>query len=381
MTYASAACVPAPVFPLPRRRTRAVAVGRVAIGGDAPVSVQSMAKCPTTDVEEVVAQTRRVAAAGGDLMRVAVPDRAAVEVLPALVAASPLPMIADIHFDWRLAVAAARAGVAKIRINPGNLGGPEALARVVEACAESGTALRIGVNSGSLEPDLREKYGGATATALAESALRNAELVQQLGMSAAVVSIKAPDVARTVVANRLFAARSDLPLHLGVTEAGSGEAGIVRSAVGVGVLLAEGLGDTLRVSLTAPPEQEARIGRLLLQSLGLQPGPVVISCPTCARLRVDVAALAAEVTKLLQGVEAPIVVAVMGCEVNGPGEAREADLGIAGGRERVVIFRQGRVLRTVPPSAAAAAFREALEALLAERAADLPTPRPKEAKQ
>lgn len=355
-------------FPRPRRRTYSVQVGGVRIGGDAPVSLQSMAKCPTTDVEQVIEQTRRVAAAGGEIMRVAVPDEAAVGALGAIVAESPLPIVADIHFDWRLAAAAVRTGAHKVRINPGNIGGVEAVKGVVEACGEAGIPLRIGVNAGSLEREILARHGGPTAEALAESALRNVELVKGLGFEALVVSIKAADVSRTVTANRLFAAQTDVPLHIGVTEAGPGEEGMVKSAVGIGVLLGEGIGDTVRVSLTAPPEEEIRVGRSILVSMGLRRGPTLVSCPTCARVQIDVAALAEEVRGVLEGVTESLVVAVMGCEVNGPGEAREADIGIAGGRERAVIFRRGRVVRTVPLDDAVAAFREELEEIIGDRA-------------
>ncbi|MBC7288935.1 MAG: flavodoxin-dependent (E)-4-hydroxy-3-methylbut-2-enyl-diphosphate synthase [Armatimonadetes bacterium] len=351
-------------FPARRRRTRPVRVGALTIGGDAPVSVQSMAKCPTTDLDSVAQQIKRVAAAGCDAFRVAVPDMAAVEALPAILEASPMPIIADVHFDWRLAVEAVRRGAHKVRLNPGNIGGRENVARVAEACLEHGAAMRLGVNAGSLERDLLDKYGGATAEALAESALRCASLGQDVGLDAVVISIKAHDVVRTVTANRIFAAESDMPLHLGVTEAGSGAEGLVRSAVGIGVLLAEGIGDTIRVSLTAPPEEEVRAGRLILQSLGLQRGPVVVSCPTCGRTQIPVRELAEEVRTALKDVQAPVVVAVMGCEVNGPGEAREADLGIAGGRERAVIFRSGKVVRTVQKSEAVRALLEELDRLL-----------------
>lgn len=355
-------------FNLRRRASRAVRVGSVTIGGCAPISVQSMAKCPTTDVDQVLEQTRRVAAAGGQLMRVAVPDEASVQALPSIVADSPLPIVADIHFDARLAVAAVEAGAAKIRINPGNIGGDAALAAVARACAERGVPVRIGVNAGSLDRDLRAKHGGATAGALAESALRSVDKMRALGLEDLVVSVKAADVARTVEANRLLAAQTDVPLHLGVTEAGPGDDGVVKSAIGLGLLLSEGIGDTIRVSLTAPPEREVRVARLVLRCLGLQAGPMLVSCPMCARARIDVAGLAAEVAGLLENMSAPVVVAVMGCEVNGPGEAREADVGIAGGRERAVIFRRGEVVRTVPSERSLEALREELEATIASRA-------------
>lgn len=352
-------------FPGARRVSRAVRVGQVTVGGGAPISVQSMAKCPTTDIAQVIDQTRRVAAAGGQLMRVAVPDKASLAALRHIIAESPLPIVADIHFDARLAVGAVEAGAAKIRINPGNIGDEAALAAVAQACAERGVPVRVGVNAGSLERDLLSRHGGATAAALAESALRAVERMRALGVTDLVVSVKAADVERTVLANRLLSAQTDVPIHLGVTEAGPGDDGVVKSAVALGILLSEGIGDTVRVSLTAPPEREVRVAQLVLRSLGLQAGPVLVSCPTCARARIDVAALAAEVSALLEGVSTPLVVAVMGCEVNGPGEAREADVGIAGGRERAVIFRGGRVVRTVPADGALEALREELQALAA----------------
>lgn len=352
-------------FPAPRRVSRAVRVGSVTMGGDAPVSVQSMAKCPTTDVAEVLEQAKRVAAAGGQLFRVAVPDHASLAVLSDIVAGSPLPIVADIHFDARLAVGAIEAGVAKIRINPGNIGDEAALRAIAQACIDRGVPVRVGVNAGSLERDLLAKHGGATAAALVESALRSLDKMRALGVVDLVVSVKAADVARTVQANRLLASQTDVPIHLGVTEAGLGDDGVVKSAIGLGILLAEGIGDTVRVSLTAPPEREVRVARLMLRSLGLQAGPILVSCPTCARARIDVAALAAEVAAMIESISDPIVVAVMGCEVNGPGEAREADVGIAGGRERAVIFRAGEVVRTVPTEQALEALREELQAAVA----------------
>lgn len=355
-------------FPAPRRASRPVRVGSVTIGGGAPVSVQSMAKCPTTDVAEVLEQTKRVAAAGGQLMRVAVPDQASLAALGDIVADSPLPIVADIHFDARLAIGAVEAGAAKIRINPGNIGDEMALGAIAQACVERDVPVRIGVNAGSLERELLAKHGGATAAALAESALRSLDKMRALGVADLVVSVKAADVARTVQANRLLASRTDAPIHLGVTEAGLGDDGVVKSAIGLGILLAEGIGDTVRVSLTAPPEREVRVARLVLRSLGLQAGPILVSCPTCARTRIDVAALAAEVAAMIEGISAPIVVAVMGCEVNGPGEAREADVGIAGGRKRAVIFRGGEVVRTVPTDQALEALRKELETVMANKA-------------
>ncbi len=352
--------------PFPARRTtRAVRVGAVTIGGGAPISVQSMAKCPTTDVQQVLEQTRRVLGAGGQIMRVAVPDEAAAEAVAEIVNHSPLPIVADIHFRADLGRLALEAGVHKLRVNPGNISRRE-LEELAGICAERGVAMRIGVNAGSLERRLLEKHGGATARALAESALEAVRAAEAAGLREIVVSIKAADVARTVAANELFAAETDVPLHVGITEAGPGLDGIVKSAVGIGILLARGLGDTLRVSLTGPPEDEVRAGRSILRALGLTGGPVLVSCPVCGRAQIDVAALAEQVRQLLDEIDADIVVAVMGCEVNGPGEAREADVGIAGGRERAVIFRKGRVVRTVDPARALEALREEILRALEE---------------
>lgn len=343
----------------PRRPTREVSVGGVLIGGGAHVSVQSMAKADTADAQAVLEQVKRCAVAGAQIMRVAVPSAEALDGFERICSESPVPIVADIHFDYRLAVEAARRGAAKLRINPGNIGDDSRLGKVVEAARERNIPIRVGVNAGSLEKDIADKHGGATAAACCESALRSVERMERLGFHDLVVSIKASDVPRTVEANRLFAARSDLPLHIGITEAGFGEAGTVKSAAGIGILLAGGIGDTIRVSLTGDPAQEARVGRQVLQALGLRHGPELVSCPTCGRCKVDLPALAREVADALEGVQESIVVAVMGCEVNGPGEARAADVGVAAGKGRVAVFRAGEVVRTVP-------FEQAAEALRAE---------------
>ncbi len=343
----------------PRRDTRPVEVGDVAIGGGAPVSVQTMTKTDTLDVAATVAQIERSAAAGADLVRAAVPSIEAVDAFERVRSASPLPVIADVHFDHRIAVACAGAGADKLRINPGNIGDDQRLARVIEAATQAGIPIRVGVNSGSLEEDIVERHGGVTAAGLAESAARTVERMRRLGFEELVVSIKAADVPMTVAANRAFAGRSDLPLHLGITEAGFGCAAAVKSAAGLGVLLADGIGDTIRVSMTDPPEDEVEVGIWLLRSLGLRDGPWLISCPTCGRCRVDLATLAREAEAALRELRAPLKVAVMGCEVNGPGEARQADVGLAAGRGRAVIFARGQQLRTVP-------IGEAVEALMQE---------------
>jgi len=347
-------------FPTPRRATRQVRVGSVLIGGGAPVVVQTMTKTDTRDVAATVAQIRRAHAVGCELVRVAVPDEQAAEALREIVRESPLPVVADIHFDYRLALLAIDAGAAKVRINPGNIGGREKLRAVVRAAQERGVALRVGVNSGSLERELREKYGGATAEAMVESALRAVGQVEELGFSDIVVSLKASDVARTVQACRLFAERSDCPQHLGVTEAGLPPAGTVRSAVALGILLGEGIGDTMRVSLTAPPEEEVRAGWEILRAVGLRTrGPVIVSCPTCARCEIDLVALAEAVRERVEEISAPLHLAVMGCAVNGPGEAREADVAICGGKGCGVVVRRGEIVGRF-------AEGELLEAFLAE---------------
>lgn len=339
-------------------------VDDVVIGGGAPVSVQSMTKTDTGSVADTLEQIRRIAAAGADLVRVAVPTAKVLSAFERLCAESPLPVVADIHFDHRLAIEAARRGAAKLRINPGNLGGQDRLAKVLEAAAAAGIPVRIGVNAGSLPTDILEQYDGPTAEAMAVSALRMVQQAEGLGFTDLVASLKASDVARTVEANRRFSQESDVPLHLGVTEAGYGQEAIVRSVLGIGILLAEGIGDTIRVSLTDDPVEEVYAGRQILQAVGLLPGPVLVSCPTCGRCKVDLRPIVEEVQEMLREIEAPIVVAVMGCEVNGPGEARHADVGIAAGAEAVVLFRGGEVLRRVPIAQAAAALKAEIESLL-----------------
>lgn len=327
------------------------------------MSVQSMVKADTNDTESVLEQVKRCVAAGAQIMRVAVPSAEALDGFERICAQSPVPVVADIHFDYTLAVEAARRGAAKLRINPGNIGDDERLAAVVEAAGERGIPIRAGINAGSLEKDIAREHHGATAAACSASARRSVERMKRLGFEELVVSIKASDVPRTVAANRLFSAESDLPLHLGITEAGFGESGTVKSAVGLGILLAEGIGDTIRVSLTQEPSTEVRVGREILKSLGLRPGPELVSCPTCGRCRVDLAPLVREVADMLEGVEDSIVVAVMGCEVNGPGEAREADIGVAAGKGKVAVFRRGEILKTVEFAQAAATVREEIERL------------------
>jgi len=335
-----------------RRKTRPIRVGAVQVGGDAPVSVQSMTNTDTRDAAATVAQIKRLAAAGCEIVRVAVPDMAAAAALPAIRAGIDLPLIADIHFDHRLALAALDAGVDGLRINPGNIGGRENVAAVVAAARRRRVPVRIGVNAGSLEKDLLEKYGAPTAAALVESALRHIRLLEELDYREIKISLKASDVPLMIEAYRLLAGRVDYPFHVGVTEAGTVRSGTIKSAVGIGALLAMGIGDTIRVSLTGDPEEEVRVGFAILQALGLRRrGVELISCPTCGRTQIDLVSIAARVEEQLRDIDRPLKVAVMGCVVNGPGEARHADVGIAGGRGGGLLFRRGRVLRRVPEAA------------------------------
>lgn len=325
-----------------------VMVGGVPVGGGAAVVVQSMTNTRTDDVEATLGQIRALATAGAQLVRVAVPDPEAAQAMRALVAESPVPLIADVHFDHTLAVAALRAGAAGVRINPGNIGGRDKVRQVVEAAAEQRAVIRVGVNSGSLQRDLREMEEHDPAGALVESTLRSCALLEELGFKQIKVSAKSSSPLVTIAANRALAKRLDYPLHLGVTEAGTRWAGSIRSAVALGALLAGGIGDTIRVSLTGDPVEEVRVAREILRTLDLAPrGPRVLSCPTCGRTRIDLEPLAMEVERRLIESGLDLEVAVMGCVVNGPGEARKADFGIAGGDGEGVVFAKGRPVRKV----------------------------------
>jgi (E)-4-hydroxy-3-methylbut-2-enyl-diphosphate synthase len=339
---------PAGGSPFRRRQTKRLMIGSVAVGGGAPVSVQSMTKTPTHDVAATAAQIKKLEAAGCEIVRLAVPDDRAARALPNIKKLTSLPIIADIHFDYRLALAALRSGVDGLRLNPGTIGPRDKVRRVVAAAKSAGVPIRIGVNSGSLEKRLLAKHGEASAAAMVESALGHIRLLEDLGFDLIKVSLKASDVARTVEAYRLLADEVDYPFHLGITEAGNLESGVVKSAVGLGILLSEGLGDTVRVSLTAPPEAEVRVAYSILQSLALRErGVNFITCPTCGRVEVDMMTLAADAAKKLRSLRAPITVALMGCMVNGPGEAKEADLGVACGRRSGVLFKRGRLVRRI----------------------------------
>ena len=339
--------------------TKQIHVGPVAIGGGVAVSIQSMLNTRTTDVEGSLAQIRALAAAGCEIVRLAVPNMEAAEGFAKIAKESPLPLVADIHFDYRLAIAAAEGGAAKIRINPGNIGGADRVRAVVDVCKERGIPIRIGVNGGSLDKRLLQKYGHPTAEALVESALSHVALLEDCGFHDICVSMKSSSVPTMMAAYRLFHERSDYPLHLGVTETGTAYMGTIKSAMGIGGLLCMGIGDTIRVSLTDDPVEEVRAARAILKAAGLRrDGVNIIACPTCGRTRIDLIGLARQVEEALRDCQKPITVAVMGCVVNGPGEAREADVGIAGGEDCGILFVKGEKKQTLP-------YEELLPALLA----------------
>lgn len=331
-----------------RRKTRQISVGWVKVGGDAPIVVQSMTSTKTHQVEETLSQINRLAKAGCEIIRVAVPHREDLEALPDIVKNSPIPVVADIHFAPSYAFGSMEAGVHGIRINPGNIGKEEVVRDIVQEAKGKGVAIRIGVNSGSLEKDLLEKYGYPKAEALFESAMRWSEKFEKWGFYNFKVSIKGSDVLENIRANELFAQHTDIPLHIGITEAGMGLKGIVKSSVGIGILLYKGIGDTIRVSLTDDPEVEVETAYAILQSLGLRRrGIEIIACPTCGRIEVDLPKVVKEVEEKLKGLEKPLKVAIMGCVVNAIGEAREADLGLACGRGFAWLFKEGKPIKRV----------------------------------
>ena len=332
--------------------TRQIHVGPVAVGGGAPVSIQSMCNTPTHDVEATVEQIRRLEAAGCEIIRVAVPDMPAAEAIGAIRAAISIPLVVDIHFDYKLALKCVEQGCDAVRINPGNIGSPDRVAAVAEACKGKGLPIRIGVNGGSLEKPLLEKCGGVTPEALVESAFGHIKLLEDCGFYDICVSLKSSSVPLTMKAYQRMSQESDYPLHIGVTETGTPKMGILTSAMGIGGLLALGIGDTLRVSLSADPIQEVYAARDILKAAGIRrDGPELISCPTCGRTRIDLIGLANEVEERLKGVDKPITVAVMGCVVNGPGEASAADVGIAGGVGEGLLFKRGEIVKKVPQEA------------------------------
>lgn len=353
-----------------RRKTRRITVGGVPVGGGSPVTVQSMTNTPTADVPATVAQIRELAATGCEIVRVAVPDMDSADAVAEIRKSIEVPLIADIHFDWRLALKALDSGADGLRLNPGNIGSRERIKEVVSAASERKVPIRIGVNAGSLEKDILKKYGHPTAEALVESATRHVRILEDLGYQEMKISMKASSVPLTVEAYRLLSSEVDYPLHIGVTEAGTFFSGTVKSAAGLGTLLSEGIGDTLRVSLTGDPVDEVRVGWQILKALELRRrGVNVISCPTCGRVKYDCAGVATELEDRLSHIAEPLNVAVMGCVVNGPGEAMESDVGVAGGDGVGLIYVKGKAVRKVPEAELVDALVEEVEKILEARGA------------
>lgn len=330
-----------------RKKTRQVKVRNIAIGGDAPVAIQSMTNTKTTDVEATLKQIEQLSDAGCAIVRVSIPDKESLAAFAEIRKQTDIPLVADIHFQYNLAIDAIKVGADKVRINPGNIGSKERVKAIIDAAEKAGIPVRIGVNSGSLEKSLLEKYGRPTPEALVESALGYVQMMEEFRFEDFVLSIKAADVITTIDACRLLTTQCDYPQHIGITESGTVRTGAIRSSVGLGVLLAEGIGDTIRVSLSGDPVEEVYVAKEILKSLGLASGPVVIACPTCSRTQIDVAVLVEKVEKMVAAITAPVKIAVMGCIVNGPGEAREADVGITGGKDSGVIFMQGEEVERV----------------------------------
>lgn len=351
-----------------RKKTRQIHIGPVAIGGGAPISVQSMCNTKTTDTEATVAQIKALQAAGCDIVRLAVPDMEAAKNLGNIIGQVDVPLVADIHFDYKLALEAINQGISALRLNPGNIGGEEKVRAVVQAAKEKNIPIRIGVNAGSLDKKILAKYGAVTPEALVESAMQHIRILEELDFHDMKISLKAHDVPLTLAAYRLMSQTVDYPLHLGITEAGTVNTGIIKSAVGIGALLAEGIGDTFRISLTGDPVVEVKVANEILKSLGLKEyGPTLVACPTCGRTSIDLPAIAAKVEKKLQTISEPIDVAVMGCVVNGPGEARGADVGIAGGNGEGLIFRKGEIIRKVPEEILVEELFKEIDAILEDR--------------
>ena len=347
-----------------RKKTREVSLGNIKIGGDNPIAVQSMTTTDTRDAEKTIEQIKRLEEAGCDAVRVAVPDMEAAEALKEITRQLPIPVVADIHFDYRLALKSIENGISKLRINPGNIGGKDKVRLLAEVCKEKGIPIRVGVNSGSLEKDLLEKYGHVTPEALVESALRHVELLEDANFYDTIISIKSSDVMTMMNSYRLLSKEVDYPLHLGVTEAGTPWRGTIKSSVGIGGLLSEGIGDTIRVSLTGDSIDEIKVGREILKSVGhLKDGIEFVSCPTCGRTQIDLIGIANQVEDALKDSKKNIKVAVMGCVVNGPGEAREADIGIAGGNGMGLIFKKGLIIRRVKEEELVAALLEEIDKL------------------
>ncbi len=362
----------------PRKKTEAIFLGDLQIGGGAPISVQSMTKSLTHDVSSTLNQIEELVRVRCQVIRLAVPDEEAAGCLSTYVKASPVPLVADIHFDYKLALAALEAGIEGLRINPGNIGAAWKVREVVKAASERKVPIRIGVNAGSLEKELLAKYGGPTPQAMVESALKHVRILEDLGFHQLKISLKASSVPATVEAYSLMSEKVPYPLHIGITEAGAGMPGTVFSSVGLGILLWQGIGDTLRVSLTGPPAEEVMVGYEILRSLGLyNKGVRVISCPTCGRKRIDVVSIAKRVRMELSDIEEPLTVAVMGCVVNGPGEAKEADIGVAGAGEKAVLFAKGEQIDVVYPQKIPETLKELALRYVKERTKEVPYGDPK----
>lgn len=333
-----------------KKKTKEIKIGNLKIGGNNPAIIQSMCNTDTRDIANTIAQINQLEKAGCELIRVAVPDMIAAKAIKGIKAGINIPLVADIHFDYKLALEAILGGIDKIRINPGNIGSKEKTGAVVSACKERAIPIRIGVNVGSLEKEFEDKYG-RTSKAMVASALHHIRILEDLNFNDIIVSLKASDIERTVEAYRLLSSKVNYPLHLGITEAGTPKTGIIKSSIGLGILLYEGIGDTIRVSLTADPIQEVKVGWEILKAMKLRKrGATLVSCPTCGRTEIDLIGLANKVEEALVNIDKDITVAVMGCIVNGPGEAKEADIGVAGGKGRGVIFKKGQILKTVPES-------------------------------
>ena len=344
-----------------RMLTKEVSIGNVKIGGKNPIAIQSMTNTKTEDVTATVAQILELEKAGCDIIRCAVPTMEAAKTLKDIKEEIHIPLVADIHFDYRLAMASVENGADKIRINPGNIGSPERIQAVVDCCREKNIPIRVGVNSGSLEKDLVAKYHGVTAEGIVESALDKIKLIEDMGYDNLVISIKSSDVLMCAKAHELIAPKTGHPLHVGITESGTVLSGNIKSAVGLGIILSQGIGDTIRVSLTGDPKEEIKSAKLILRTLGLRKGGIeVVSCPTCGRTQIDLIGLANKVENMVEDIPLDIKVAVMGCVVNGPGEAKEADIGIAGGKGEGLLIRKGEVVKKVPESELLDALREEL---------------------
>ncbi len=344
-----------------REHTKAIRIGGKVIGGGNPVLIQSMTNTRTEDVAATVGQIRRLEAAGCEIIRCTVPNMEAAEALREIKKQISIPLVADIHFDYKMALAAMENGADKIRINPGNIGGREKVAEVVKAAKERDIPIRVGVNSGSLEKELVEKYGGVTAEGIVESALDKVRMIEDLGYGNLVISIKSSDVLMCIRAHEILAGKTDYPLHVGITEAGTLTSGNIKSGIGLGVILYQGIGDTVRVSLTGDPVEEVKSAKLILRTLGLRKGGIeVVSCPTCGRTKIDLIGLANQVEEMVADIPLDIKVAVMGCAVNGPGEAKEADIGIAGGAGEGLLIKKGEIIRKVPEAELLSVLREEL---------------------